>query len=912
MSIKIEPDHIPIAKFLAMERMILSLVEDNKKLKRYSADHGVQLKDLFMASANTVSKAEFLAAIAAQKYYSNRSEQNRIRDRSGGGESGPSHRERPAYRERQHQFERPDTGSGRPNTGSGRPNTGSARPNTSSERPNTGSISVKDDNLPSTAMSINEENDNKSLEYSRKQLHDKLDTRLVEKADSYYALGISNKEDKLGKEVAILEHVMRDLEADAEETYGKVEYLEQQLLESRHEVGELTTKLRRVEKNYSDLKKTIAADQQIILNRLDALQSDHSTQKEYVHSLHSNVEKNFKNVKSSIMRISSYNNDSIKEAMATAVKIAMGDTIDAEEMNIVESVVKMGTFGSRKKRRSGAFSAPLQEKQEENKEISALVEDLEVIEVRPVMKDALYPTLNLQKPDETNVAEDEEADSPDHADDESIRYVNDGNEMSGKFSFMDILKQKGVHLSPTFPKGPMYESVKNGSPDNHNHKLLDEDRKLLSESNKRLDKVEHLLPALNYRIDNAIDLVEKLHSAVRLLDTEHNGLLASHKELMRKTDRSEAVTLSILDQIIHACETCQAAVERQEGLSLEQARQFRIISDRLKKSGKGDNSNAIGNNGRLTFSNASYATPTMSVLPNIREWEALDKKDDDNIDHGTIMKQLNEYRKVYRSMVLEMNQLIMKNKEINTHTTNQTSTRQLNVVIPQAQVDETNVSNAVNNNDDMKNILQRSDISYNPTIIYIKEEMENMKTALTKMQKLQVKPVPKQTIDADVGSSPMSNKKQKIKVPRPPSVSKSEKLSRGSVDFNLDNDTAEESLMADVDPLREHIVDHSIPVRPSSKPSRVQKYFEKYKKSNGDNKTRSSSNNHDDDDDDYDDKIVIKNHHQFIKGDWPDPIEVSNNDKNNNNNNDNNNKDDITITSSSISSSIINNIWQKT
>jgi hypothetical protein len=192
--------------------------------------------------------------------------------------------------------------------------------------------------------------------------------------------------------------------------------------------------------------------------------------------------------------------------------------------------------------------------------------------------------------------------------------------------------------------------------------------------------------------------------------------------------------------------------------------------------------------------------------------------------------------------------------------------------------------------------------------------MENMKTTLTKMQKLQVKPVPKQTIDADVSSSPISTKKHKIKISRPPSV-KSDKLSRGSVDFNLDNDTVEESLMAAVDPLREHIyVDHTIPTRPSSKPSRVQKYFEKYKKSNGEpkydynNDDNNISNNTNDDD-----KKAIKNkHHQFIKGDWPDSIEVStDNNNNNNNNDDNNDKDDITITSSNISGSIIHNIWQQ-
>ena len=236
MSLKIEPDHIPIAKFLAMERILISLVDDNKKLKKYAADHGVQLKDLFIASANTVSKAEFLAAIAAQKYYTSRSEQHRTK---GSDHSGPPFRERQGRIH--HNYERPDTGQS-----SGRPNTGGGRPVTSSERPNTGK-SVSDSNVTS---------DDKTLEENaRRQVREKLDNRLVEKADSYYALGISNKEDKLGKEVAIPEHVMRNLEADAEDTYQKVEYLESQLLESRDQVNELTNKLKKVEKNYMDLKR---------------------------------------------------------------------------------------------------------------------------------------------------------------------------------------------------------------------------------------------------------------------------------------------------------------------------------------------------------------------------------------------------------------------------------------------------------------------------------------------------------------------------------------------------------------------------------------------------------------------------------------------------------------------------------
>lgn len=37
---------------------------------------------------------------------------------------------------------------------------------------------------------------------------------------------------------------------------------------------------------------------------------------------------------------------------------------------------------------------------------------------------------------------------------------------------------------------------------------------------------------------------------------------------------------------------------------------------------------------------------------------------DQKIDPNTIMKQLDEYRRVYRSMVLEMNQIIHKKKKI--------------------------------------------------------------------------------------------------------------------------------------------------------------------------------------------------------------------------------------------------------
>ena len=910
MAIKIEPDHIPIAKFLAMERILISLVDDNKKLKRYSADHGVQLKDLFIAAANTVSKAEFLAAIAAQKYYTNRSEQNRIRGGGGGEYGGPPHRERQGRI--QHNYDRPDTGlssgGGRPNTGSGRPNTGSGRPNTGGVRPVTGNERPNTGKSASDSTVINENDDKALEENSRRLVRDKVDNRLVEKADSYYALGISNKEDKIGKEVAILEHVMRDLEADADETYQKVEYLENQLFESRSQVDDLSTKLKRVEKNYMDLKRTIAADQQIILNRLDSLQSDHSSQKEYVHSLHSNVEKNFKTVRSSIMRVSSYNENSLREAMANAVKIAMSDDDDATESDTTgfdPAALINGTFGSRKSRRGSSLAKSFSNKvnvadfEESDNEI-------EVLEVRPVMKEALYPTLNLQKPTETATIEEEDENGND---DDSIRYVNDGNEMNGhkKMTFMDLLKQKGLHLSSKFPEGPMYESVqKDNSNSAEYYGLSPDDKKLLIETNKRLDKFESLLSALTFRIDNSVDLVEKLHSATRLLDSEHNGLLASHKELMRKTDRSEAVTLSILDQIIHACETCQAAVERQEGLSLEQARQFRIISDRLKKTGKGDTSN-MGNAGRLT--NASYATSNMSILPNIKEWEALEKGlVDETIDNATIMKQLDEYRKVYRSMVLEMNQIINKSKEIVVvPTKNQSPPRQVHVVIPQAKDIENTNKLENNNNEDIKNILQRSDISYNPTIVYLKDEMEHIKTTLSKIQKMQIKPVPKQTIEAEIGSSP--SKKSKVTIPRPLS-SKSDKQSRGSVDFNLDDDTAEQYLMADVNPSKEYVVDHTIhPVRPSSKqPTRgVQKYFEKYKKT-------AISNNapHDQADHNAHEQVARKenkNKYQFIKGDWPD----DNNNDNNNNNNDNNdiNNNDTTITSSNLSNSVIQNMWQK-
>lgn len=869
----IEPDHIPIAKFLAMERILIDLIEDNKKLKRYAADHGMQLKDLFIATANTVSKAEFLAAAAAQKYYTNRSEHKG--NSSSGNSSGPAYRERHGR-----SYERPDTGNSRPNTGIVRPNTGNDRPN--SDRPNTGK-SVKED-------------DDKSLEeIARRQVREKVDTRLVEKADSYYALGIANKEDKLNKDVAILEHVIRNLEADAEDTYQKVEYLEHQLMESRNQVEELTTKLKKVERNYVELKRTVAADQQIILNRLDSLQSDHSSQKEYVHSLHSNVEKNFKNVKKSILRVSSYNNQSIKEAMAAAVSIAMGDDVENLEKDIsqiADAAMMTGTFGSTKRRASllrSSLSSRLSE------ETSDSVEEIEVIDVRPVMKEALYPTLNLQKSIKSEENE-QDIESTETDDDGSIRYVNDGNEIvgNGHMSFMDILKHKGKRLSPKFPDRPMYESAQHNVAESlENHVLSSEDKNLLSEANKRLDKVEMLLPALTFRIDNSADLVEKLHSAVRLLDSEHNGLLASHKELMRKTDRSEAVTLSILDQIIHSCETCQAAVERQEGLSLEQARQFRIISDRLKKTGKGENS-STGNNGRLTFSNASYATPALSALPNIQEWEAFDKGlGNETIDNATIMRQLDEYRKLYRSMVLEMNQIMNNRKENKTpETADPSPPRHLNVVLPRTK-DSKNIK-VDNSNEDIKNMLQRSDISYNPTIVYLKDEMENMKKALAKIQKVQVMPVPKQTIVADVGSKPVP-KRPFIKFPRPAS-SKSEKQSRGSVDFNLDDDEAEQSLMADIDPSREHVAYHdmaTIPTRPSSKPT-VQKFFEKYKKN--DNKVVKNNEN------DNDNKVVKNNKpHQFIRGDWPD----NNDDNNNNNDNKNISNNDITITTDNVSDGIM-------
>lgn len=171
MSIKIEPSQIPIAKFLAMERIILELVEDNKKLKRYCADHGVQIRDLYVSSTNTVSKAEFLAAIAAQKYYTNRSEQNRVRDRSSGEHNTATIQRERHYVRSQHHYERPTTGHSRPNTGIERPNTGNIsikeeysipsgpyipskpnkvnnnndRPQTGNERPTTGNINNKDD-----------------------------------------------------------------------------------------------------------------------------------------------------------------------------------------------------------------------------------------------------------------------------------------------------------------------------------------------------------------------------------------------------------------------------------------------------------------------------------------------------------------------------------------------------------------------------------------------------------------------------------------------------------------------------------------------------------------------------------------------------------------------------------------------
>jgi len=703
------------------------------------------------------------------------------------------------------------------------------------------------------------------------------------------------------------------MELDAEETYQKVEYLENQLIESKNEVEVLTVKLKKVEKNYMDLKKTIATDQQIILNRLDSLQSDNSQQKQYVSNIHTNMDKNFANVRTSILRVSTRNNDTIKEAMAAAVKIAMmGDSFDVQEDshdnhdNSETGSQTTTSFGSRKGRKGSmlyqSFSL------EPSVSMSAPIDELniETIESRPVMKDALFPELNLSK-DVTEIEE------PDDFDNDAIRFVNNGSDVSENpysMSIMDILKSKGVHLSKNFPNGPtMYESADNN---NNNGNLLveslnvPENIKLLTETNKRLNNYEAILSALTFRVDHSTDIVDKLHSAVRLLDSEHNGLLASHKELMRKTDRSEAVTMSILDQIIHACETCQAAVERQEGLSLEQARQFRIISDRIKK--KGGDDNKSGTN-RITFTNAGYAAPSLPTLPNIKEWESMENSlTDQKIDPNTIMKQLDEYRRVYRSMVLEMNQIMHKNKDDNRSSS---PPKHVNVMIPQAKSNITvtnSQSNTTDDNTDIKNILQRSDLSYNPTIMYLKDEIGNMKKSLSKIQNVKIKPVPKHTLVADVeGNGPNtnsnsnnSNNKKRIINPRPPSESKT---SRGSMDFNLDEETVDQLLTADIDNGQQFInhhhdhnnshnnhYDHHPPVISiNQKPSRINKYFEKYtKKSDGrqENNNNNNNNNDNNDDNDYDNEQDIpntnsnntkikNNKNQFIKGDWP-----------NNNNND--------------------------
>lgn len=723
--------------------------------------------------------------------------------------------------------------------------------------------------------------------------------RLVEKADSYYALGISNKEDKLGKELAILTHLVREMELDADETYQKVEYLENQLTESRNEIEVLTVKLKRVEKNYMDLKKAIAADQQIILNRLDSLQSDHSQQKQYVSNIHSTMDKNFTTVKNSILRVSTRNNDTIKEAMAAAVKIAMMDDSfdlqeDSHEIRDTPSVGNLtSSFSSRNARRGSALYQSFSSEPSTSivAPIVPVVEALEIetIESRPVMKDALYPELNLSKNNMDIEPNGADADVV-VDDDNTIRYVNDGSDVSENphMSILDVLKSKGVHLSKNFPNGTkMYESNENIDGEQIEALKLSENITFLTETNKRLCNYEAILSALTFRVDHSTDLVEKLHSAVRLLDSEHNGLLASHKELMRKTDRSEAVTMSILDQIIHACETCQAAVERQEGLSLEQARQFRIISDRIKKKGGGDD--VKSGSGRITFTNAGYAAPTLPTLPNIKEWESMENSlTDQKIDPNTIMKQLDEYRRVYRSMVLEMNQIIHKKKEDHNHERSSSPPKHVNVIIPQtksAPITNAQSNTTSNDNNDIKNILQRSDLSYNPTIMYLKDEIGNMKKSLSIIQNVKIKPVPKHTLVTDIeGGGPdthSNNNKKKVIVPRPPSESKT---SRGSCDFNLDDETAVQLLSADFDNQQQYInhnynhhqYDHhqrAITTTNQKPVSRIKKYFEKYNKID-DRQDDNDDNNDQDTNTNTNDK---RNKNQFCKGDWP-----NSNDNNNN------------------------------
>lgn len=169
--------------------------------------------------------------------------------------------------------------------------------------------------------------------------------------------------------------------------------------------------------------------------------------------------------------------------------------------------------------------------------------------------------------------------------------------------------------------------------------------------------------------------------------------------------------------------------------------------------------------------------------------------------------------------------------------------------------------------------------------MYLKDEIGNMKKSLSIIQNVKIKPVPKHTLVTDIeGGCPdthSNNNKKKVIVPRPPSESKT---SRGSCDFNLDDETAVQLLSADFDNQQQYInhnynhhqYDHqqrAITTTNQKPVSRIKKYFEKYNKID-DRQDDNDDNNDQDTNTNTNDK---RNKNQFCKGDWP-----NSNDNNNN------------------------------